>query len=88
MLKLLKTTLTSNRKRRCRAVSATIWLLRIIYDIETAEMNRFSNMLDEFDFTPGIVSKREYALTEEECINSECALGFLECAITDLGYAY
>jgi len=88
MLKLLKSTLTSNRKRRCRALSAAIWLLRIIYDIETAEMNRYSKMLDEFDCIPGKVSKREYALTEEECISSECALGFLECAITDLEYAY
>jgi len=88
MLKLLMAPLTSNRKRRCRAVSAAIWLLRIIYDIETAEMNRYSNLLDEFDFTPGKASKHEYALTEEECISSECALGFLECAITDLEYAY
>ena len=88
MLKLLIKHLTSNRERRCRAVSAAIWLLRVIYDIETAEMNRYSDLLDEFDFTPGKASKREYALTEEECTSSECALGFLECAISDLEYAY
>ena len=88
MLKLLMSSLTSSRKRRCRAVSVAIWLLRIIYDIETSEMNRCSNLLDDFDFTPGKATKHEYALIEEECISSECALGFLECAISDLEYAY
>ena len=88
MLKLLKTILAANRARRHRAVSAAIWLLKIIYDLETAEMHRCSNKLDEIHSVHENVYQREYSLIEEGFCVSEHSLGFLECAIVDLQYAY
>ena len=77
-------------KRKCRslAAGAALWLLRQVYEVEKGEMHRFSDMLDSFDAEPGSCSRREYAAIEEECLESECALGFLDCAIVDLGFAY
>lgn len=88
MLKLLKNILAANRERRYRAVSVAIRVLRLIRDIETVELRRCSNKLDELDRAYCDVSKHDYILTEEECSNCENALEFLECAITDLEYAY
>ena len=88
MLKMLKNILSANRERRYRAISVAIRFLRVIQDIETTELRRYSDKLNELDHVYCDVSKHDYILTEEECSNCENALEFLECAITDLEYAY
>ena len=88
MQKLLKKILAANRERRYTAVSVAIRLLRLIQDIETTELRRCSNKLDELDRAYCDVSRHDYLQAEEDCSNCESALEFLECAITDLEYAY
>ena len=88
MLKLINIFLTANRKRRYLAISATIWLLRLIYDIEMTELHSYSNKFDEFNSEHGNVSQRDYTLAEEGCCNCEHSIAFLDCAIVDLGFAY
>ena len=88
MLKLFRHFLSVGRKRRCRVAGFSIRLLRLLRDVEETEMCRHSEKLDEFDLKPESVTRREYAAIEDECLNCECALGFLECAIDDLKFAY
>ena len=88
MLKLLRSFLTVDRKRRCLAVGLVIWLLRLVCDIEKDEFYRYSDKLDEFDLNSENVSRNVYNAVEEEYLVCECVLGFLESAIEDLEYAY
>jgi hypothetical protein len=88
MIKLFQSILAANRKRRCRVAGLTLWLLRLIRDVEETEMYRYSDELDKINLVPEKVPRRDYAAIEEECFNCECALGFLECAIDDLKFAY
>jgi len=88
MLILFQSLFSANRKRRCWLAGLALRLLQLVRDIEEIEMNRYSDKLDGLDSNPESVSRREYATTEEECLNCECALGFLECAIDDVKFAY
>jgi hypothetical protein len=88
MLKLFRHFLSAGRQRRCRAVGLALRLLQLVRDIEETEMCRYSDKLDEFDLNPGSAARHEYAAIEDECLNCECAIGFLECAIDDLNFAY
>jgi len=86
MLKLFRSILSADRKRRRFAVSLALRLLWVIRDIEKDEMYRFSDMLDDSD--AHTVSRREYNAMEEAYSDCECALGFLDSAIEDLEFAY
>ena len=88
MKKLFKSILFANRARRSRAVAATRWILRLVWDFENDEMNRCSDSLGSIAFKSGIAARPEYAAIEDECSLCECSLGFLQCAIDDLGFAY
>ena len=88
MFKLFRSILSSNRNRRRFAVGLALRLLRLIRDIEKDETFRFSDELDEFDSDFQNDSRREYNAIEDDYIECEHALGFLESAIEDLEYAY
>jgi len=88
MLKLFRSILSVDRKRRNFAVRLAIWLLCLVRDIEKDVLYRYSDMLDEFDLDSGNSSRRDYIAIEEVCSDCECILGFLESAIEDLEFAY
>jgi len=88
MLKLFKPILSASRKCRCFAVSVALRLLRAVRDAEIDESCRFSDKLDEFDLTPENIPRRCYTAAEDDYLNSEEALGFLDSAIEDLVFAY
>jgi hypothetical protein len=88
MPKLFRAFLSAGRKRRCRVAGLALWMLRMLRDVEETEMYRYSDKLDKLDLDPKSVSRHKYAAIEGECLNCECAIGFLECAIDDLDFAY
>ena len=88
MLKLFRSILSADRKRRSLAIALALRLLRLIHDIEKDELYRYSDKLDEFDLDSEKVHSCDYTAIEEECSNCEYALGYLECAIEDLEFAY
>ena len=90
MKKLFRFFLVSGHgsKRRRMVAGAALWLLRLLRDVENDEMCRNSDMLDRFDSGMESVSHRKYTEVEEACLACENALGFIDCAIVDLEYAY
>ena len=88
MHKLLCFILSVNRKRRSLAVRLVLCVLRIIHGIEEDELNRYSDILDEFNSVFDTVSQQSYNEAEDDCINCEFVLGFLISAIEDLEFAY
>jgi len=88
MLKLIRSILFADRRRRRLAVGLALRLLRLLRDIERDEAYYYSDKLDEFDFDSKNVSRNDYTAIEERCSVCECALGFLESAIEDLEYTY
>jgi hypothetical protein len=88
MKKLFRSILSSNRKRRNLTVSAALWLLRQVRDVEEDEMRRYEGELYKLDSEPVSVSKREYAAIEDEYTECEYALGVIDYAIEDLELAY
>ena len=88
MLRLLRSILSADRKRRGLAVGLALRLLRLVRDIEYDEMYRYSDRLEELDLNSHNVSPRDYTAIEEMCSECECALGFLDSAIEDLEFAY
>jgi len=70
------------------AVGFSLWLLRQVCDVEKEETYRNSDRLDELDLNPESISRRAYIAVEDDYLNCECALGFLESAIEDLELAY
>jgi len=60
----------------------------MVHDAERDDAYRYSDMLEELNVNPGNVSMHDYIAIEERCSECECALGFLECAIEDLQFAY
>lgn len=91
LLRLFRSFMSADRNRRRRVVGFSLWLLRIVRDIEEIEMYRCSDQLDMLELYNGRDAgyySREYIAIEEKCSNCEHALGFLECAIDDLGFAY
>lgn len=88
MQMLVHSILSASRKRRCRAVSFALWLLRIIHGIEEDEMNRYSDVLDGFGPVSDNVSRRRYNAVEDVYLECECAVGYLISAIEDLEFAF
>jgi len=87
MKTLLRAILSAKRKRREVTVGASLWLLRIVRDIENAEMDRHSDLLDELDLSPGVCSSR-YTAVEDDYSECELSLDFLDSAIDYLESAY
>ena len=77
--------LASGSKRRRRSVAMALWLLRLLRDAESDEMWRYSDLLDTIDAD---VSRRVFVAVEDDYLNSESALGYIESAIEDLEFAY
>jgi len=88
MLRLFHYILSVNRKRRSLAVTIALRILRLVRDIEQDEAYRYSDKLDEFELDSLKVHRCDYTEIEEEYSNCEYTLGFLECAIDDLEFAY
>ena len=88
MKKLFRSFLAKSRKRRCLALRAALWLLRLLRDVEKDDMWRYSDLLDSFDFEGREVSRREYNAVEDEYISCEYVLGTFESAIEDLEFTY
>jgi len=88
MPKLFRRFLSANRKRRCLLAGLALWLLKIAREVEESEMCRYSDELDKLSLDPGSAPRHNYAAIEEGWSNCEHALGFLECAIDDLKFAY
>ena len=87
MKTLVRSFLNANRKRRGAAVGSALWLLRIVRDIEEEEIHRVEHEMGAFDWESESASDRYEAL-EVEDMRCDCALGFIECALDDLDYAY
>ena len=88
MKKLIKSILSAKRKYRGIVVGASLRLLRIVRDIEEDEIHRVAREMKEYDWESESASEDGYAALEEEDTRCDCALGFIECAIDDLDYAY
>jgi len=65
-----------------------LWVLRLVWDLERDAMDRCSDRLEAIGFEPGVAARSECAAIEDECSLCECALGYLQCAIDDLDFAY
>ena len=88
MKKIFWFIMVSGRRRRCHAAGLALWLLRQIRDVENGEMWRCSDLLDSFAADIAGVSLSKYNAIEDEYLNCEYAVGFLDCAIEDLESAY
>jgi hypothetical protein len=88
MKKLVRTILSAKRKHRGIAVGASLRLLRIVRDIEEEEIHRIAREMRAYDWESDSSSPDDYEALEEEDTRCEGALGFIECAIDDLDYAY
>ena len=88
MKKLFRFFLRSGHKRRCLLAGVALWLLKLLRDVENAEMYRNSDMLDRSDSGMIPLSRLKYAEIEEEYTYSEYALSVLDSAIDELEFAY
>jgi hypothetical protein len=88
MQKLTHSILSAKRKYRGIVVGVSLWLLRIVRDIEEEEMRRIAHEMRVYDWESDSSSPDGYKALEEEDTRCDCALGFIECAIDDLDYAY
>ena len=79
--------MSASRKRRGVVVSASLWLLRIVRDVEEKEIHRIAHELRSYDWESESSSTENYTALEEEDTRCDCALSFIECAIDDLDYA-
>jgi hypothetical protein len=88
MTKMARFLLASSRKRRCRTAAAALWLLRLLRDVESDEMDHNSDLLDGFDEGEKAVPRHIYNAVEEDYISNEFALSVLDSAIDDIEFAY
>jgi hypothetical protein len=88
MQKSIHNFLYASREHRIMAIEAVLWLLRQIYDVETGEMQRCLDKLDQLDSMDEGFPEDEYSDVEDEYSGSECAVGHLDSAIEDLEYVY
>jgi len=86
MQKLLLSFLSVSR-RRYLALNIARRILRIVHDIEENEMNRFSDLLDGFDPNCRNHTSHEYGILEDDYLDAENTVAFLDSAIEDLEYA-
>jgi hypothetical protein len=85
---LLRLILSAGRKRRSLVACATLWVLRLLRDIESDEMDRHSDLLDKFDLSPEFACRRKYTAVEDDYSECEFTLAFLDSAIDELESAY
>jgi hypothetical protein len=88
MHKLFHSILSAKRKYRGVVVGVSLWLLRIVRDVEEEEINRVAREMMAYDWESDSSSPDDYEALAEEDTRCDCALGFIECAIEDLDYAY
>jgi hypothetical protein len=88
MKKLIKSIMSAKRKYRGIIVGTSLWLLRIVRDVEEEEINRVAREMRDYDWESDCSSPDDYAALEEEDTRCDCALGFIECALDDLDYTY
>ena len=88
MKKLFKSIFSTKRRYRGFAVGASLWLLRIVRDVEEEEMHRVSREMWDYDCKSDGSSPDGYEFLEEEDTRCEFALGYIGCAVEDLDYAY
>jgi len=88
MQKLFHSILSAKRKYRGIVVGVSLWLLRIVRNIEEEEIYRVAREMRAFDWESDSSSMDDYEALEEEDTRCDCALGFIECAIDDLDFAY
>jgi len=88
MKKLFHSILSAKRKYRGIVVGASLWLLRIVRNVEEEEIHRVAREMRAFDWGSDSSSPDCYEALEEEDSRCDCALGFIECAIDDLDFAY
>ena len=88
MQKLFHSILSAKRKYRGFVVGASLWLLRIVRDVEEEEINRVACEMRDYDWESDSPSPDGYEALEEEDARCDCALGFIGCAIDDLDFAY
>lgn len=86
MQKIFRFFLASGRKRRCLVVFVTLWLLRLLRDVENSDLERHSDKLNSFDFKETI--SLNYMAIEDEYLSCEYRLNSLESAIEELEFAY
>ena len=85
---LFRPILSANRKRRRLAARATLWILRLMRDVENDEFDRNSDLLDKLDLSPETVCISKYTAVEDDYSECEFTLGFLDSAIDYLESAY
>ena len=88
MQKLFRSILSAKRKYRGIVVGASLWLLRIVRDVEEEEIHRVASEMRAYDWESDSSPPGSYEALEEEDTRCDCALGFIECAIDDLDFAY
>ena len=88
MRKLFKSILSAKRKYRGIVVGSSLWLLRIVRDVEEEEIHRVAREMRAYDWESESAPDGGYEALEEEDTRCDCALGFIECAIDDLDFAY
>jgi len=88
MKQLFRSFLAAKRNRRRLALRVAIRLLRIVRDIEFDEMEHYERLTCALDNNSIIDSQLSFLSAEDEWSASEHALGFLDCAIDDLNFAY
>jgi len=89
MQKILRLFLASGHKHRIRTVSAIIWVLRLLHDVELDEMRSNEDMLENLDSQDeGSYTHCKYDDIEELYLSCEYAQSVLNSAIDDLEYVY
>ena len=88
MQKLFHSILSAKRKYRGIVVGSSLWLLRIVRDIEEEEIHRIAREMRAYVWESDSSSPDDYEALEEEDTRCDCALGFIESAIDDLDFAY
>jgi hypothetical protein len=88
MKNLFRSFIAAKRKRRRLALGVALYLLCILRDIEYEEMERHNQILCSFEDDSGADSRCLFLNAEDEWSACEHALGFIDCAIDDLKFAY
>ena len=88
MKQLFRYFLAAKRNRRRLVLQLALSLLRFVRDIEFDEMERFERIICAFDNDAYSDSQLRFINAEDEWSASEHALGFLDCAIDNLFFAY
>ena len=88
MQKLFHSILSAKRRYRGIVVGVSLWLLRIVRNIEEEEMRRIEREMTACIWEPDSSSQNSYDSLEEEDTRCDCALGFIGCAVDDLDFAY